>query len=86
MPSLIIMGYFLTTKKVKAVVVNDFEYRYLDEPKKKDKSQERFLCMWTDGKKKCSASLTIDVNKLLKSMVNNGIRRHRLKIFILILA
>ena len=25
MPSLIIMGYFLTTKKVKAVVVNDFE-------------------------------------------------------------
>jgi hypothetical protein len=51
MPSLIIMGFFLTTKKVKAVVVNNFEYRYLDEPKKKDKSQERFLCMWTDGKK-----------------------------------
>jgi hypothetical protein len=25
MPSLIIMGYFVTTKKVKAVVVNDFE-------------------------------------------------------------
>ena len=29
MPSLITTGYFLTTKKVKAVVVNDFEYRYL---------------------------------------------------------
>ena len=51
MPSLIIMGYFVTTKKVKAVVVNNFEYRFLDEPKKKDKTQERFLCMWTDGKK-----------------------------------
>ena len=51
MPSLIIMGYFFTTKKVKAVVVNNFEYRFLDEPKKKYKSQERFLCMWTDGKK-----------------------------------
>jgi hypothetical protein len=70
MPSLIIMGYFLTTKKVKAVVVNDFEYRYLDEPNKKDKSQERFLCMWTDGKKKCSASLTIDVNTKKITKVN----------------
>ena len=52
LPSLIIIGYFATTKKVKAVIVNNFEYRYLDEPKKKDKSQERWLCMWTEGKKK----------------------------------
>ena len=51
MHSLIIMGYLVTTKKVKAVVVNNFEYRFLDEPKKKDESQERFLCMWTKGKK-----------------------------------
>ncbi len=31
MPSLIIMSYFLTTKKVKAVVVNNFEYGFLDK-------------------------------------------------------
>ena len=68
LPSLIIIGYFATTKKVKAVIVNNFEYRYLDEPKKKDKSQERWLCMWTEGKKKCSSSLTIDskTNKITK--------------------
>ncbi len=60
MPSLIIIGYFATSKKVKAVIVNNFEYRYLDEPKKKDKSQERWLFMWSEGKKKCSSSLTID--------------------------
>ena len=68
LPSLIILGYFATKKKVKAVIVNNFEYRYLEEPNKKDKTQERWLCMWTEGKKKCSASLTIDssTNKITK--------------------
>ena len=56
---------------VKAVIVNNFEYRYLDEPKKKDKSQERWLCMWTEGKKKCSSSLTID-SKTKKITKVNG--------------
>ena len=60
LPSLIIIGYVATKREVKAVIVNNFEYRFLEEPKKKDKTQERWLCMWTEGKKKCSASLTID--------------------------
>ena len=29
LPSLIILGYFATKKKVKAVIVNNFEYRWL---------------------------------------------------------
>ena len=68
LPTLIIIGHFLTTNKNRAIVVNNFKYRYLEEPKKKDKTQERWLCMWTDKKKKCSASLTIDsINgKILK--------------------
>ena len=68
MPSLIIIGYVATKREVKAVIVNNFEYRFLEEPKKKDKTQERWLCMWTEGKKKCSSSLTIDskTNKITK--------------------
>ncbi len=63
LPSLIIIGYVATKREVKAVIVNNFEYRFLEEPKKKDKTQERWLCMWTEGKKKCSSSLTIDSTK-----------------------
>ena len=49
----------------------NFEYRFFDLPKKKDKSQERFLCKWTDGKKKCNDSLTIDVNTKKVAKVND---------------
>jgi hypothetical protein len=41
LPSLIIIGYVATKREVKAVIVNNFEYRFLEEPKKKDKTQER---------------------------------------------
>ena len=59
LPALIIVGHFLTITKNRAIVVNNYKYRFLEEPKKKDKTQERWLCMYMNGNK-CSASLTID--------------------------
>ena len=43
LPSLIIIGYVARKREVKAVIVNNFEYRFLEEPKKKDKTQEMIL-------------------------------------------
>ena len=60
LPALIIVGHFLTITKNRAIVVNNYKYRFLEEPKKKDKTQERWLCMYMNGRNKCSASLTID--------------------------
>ena len=51
LPTLVIAGYFITSKANRAVVVNNFQYRFLEEKNKKDKSKERWLCMWTSGKK-----------------------------------
>ena len=38
LPALIIVGHFLTITKNRAIVVNNYKYRFLEEPKKKDKT------------------------------------------------
>ena len=43
LPALIIVGHFLTITKNRAIVVNNYKYRFLEEPKKKDKRKKKDL-------------------------------------------